>query len=219
MRLLLISDDEKQHYCMIKSMSRLLSSQTTKHNGKRWFCDYCLNGFAKEDSLNNHLEYCGNNEAVRTIFPREAFTNFRNYFKYMRVPFAMYANFEGFTEKLSNARCSEVSQYMLIYQKHEPSGFCFLIVSPYFEFEPVIYTKKSKDENIGWIFFEAQESEIQKVCDMIKYQNEMIFTQKDKRIDKESLVERASLLRKIGKLGIIAIFLENSEVPLTTHAI
>ncbi len=47
--LLLISDDEKQHYCVIKSMSRLLSSQTTNHQHKRWFCKCCLNGFDKED--------------------------------------------------------------------------------------------------------------------------------------------------------------------------
>ncbi len=52
-------------------MNRLLSSQMTKHNGKRWFCKYCLHGFAEEDSLNDHLEYCGNNEAVRRIFPKD----------------------------------------------------------------------------------------------------------------------------------------------------
>ena len=32
-------------------------------------------------------------------------------------------------------------------------------------------------------------------------------------------VETVSLLRKIGKLGIIAIFLENVEVPLITDVI
>ncbi len=91
----------------------------------------------------------------------------------MRVPFAAYADFECFTEKLNNVRPSEDSQYTLKYQKHEPSGFCFLIVSPYFEFEPVIYTKKSEDEDIGRIFFETLESEIRKVCDMIKYPKKM----------------------------------------------
>ena len=40
--LLLISNGERQHYCWIKNMSRLLSAQTTKHDGKRdkvfkWF--------------------------------------------------------------------------------------------------------------------------------------------------------------------------------------
>ena len=35
--LLLISDDEKRHYCLIKSMSRLLSSQTSKRNGVQYY--------------------------------------------------------------------------------------------------------------------------------------------------------------------------------------
>ena len=35
--LLLISDDVKKHYCLIKDMSRLLSSQITKHNGSYLF--------------------------------------------------------------------------------------------------------------------------------------------------------------------------------------
>ncbi len=142
--LLLISDDEKQHYCVIKSKSRLLSSQTTKHKGKRWFCDYCLNGFDKEDSLNDHLEYCGNNEAVRTIFAKEKFTHFKNHYKYMRSPFAVYADFECFTERLDSVTHSENSQYTMEYQKHEPSGFCFIIVSPYFEFEPVCIRRSRK---------------------------------------------------------------------------
>ena len=139
--LLIISDDEKQHYCVIKSKSRLLSTQTSKHKGKRWFCNYCLNGFGKEDSLNDHLEYCGNNEAVRTIFPKETFAHFKNYFIYMRVSLAAYADFESFTEKLDSVRPSEDSQYTMKYQKHEPSGFCLYIVSPSFEFERIMYTK------------------------------------------------------------------------------
>ena len=36
--LLLISDREKQHYCLIKSLSRLLSSELTNHNGSMKFC-------------------------------------------------------------------------------------------------------------------------------------------------------------------------------------
>ena len=56
--LLLISNSETQHYCWIKNMSRLLSAQTTKHDGKRDFCLRCLNGFAFAESLAKHKEYC-----------------------------------------------------------------------------------------------------------------------------------------------------------------
>ncbi len=49
-----------------------------------------------------------------------------------------------------------------------------------------MYMKKSKDKDIGRIFFETLESEIRKVCDMIKYEKEMILTDDDKRKYKES---------------------------------
>ena len=49
-----------------------------------------------------------------------------------------------------------------------------------------MYTKKSENEDIGRIFFETLESEIRKVCDMIKYKKEMIFTNDDKRKYEES---------------------------------
>ena len=45
--LLLISDGEKQHYCLIKSLSRLLSSQVSGHQESNVFCLNCLNHFSK----------------------------------------------------------------------------------------------------------------------------------------------------------------------------
>ena len=110
----------------------------------------------------------------------------------MRVPFAVYADFECFTERLNSVRPSKDSQYTMKYKKHEPSGFCFLIVSPYFEFVSpyfectIMYMKKSEDEDIGQIFFETLKSEIREVCDLIKCEKEMIFTDDDNRKYKES---------------------------------
>ena len=37
--LFLISDDEKQHYCVVKSLSRLLSSQASNTKWKRYFAE------------------------------------------------------------------------------------------------------------------------------------------------------------------------------------
>ena len=64
-RLMLIEKDGVQHYCQVKNVNRLLSSQVSKHNGKNYFCDRCLNAFWCEESLNKHLEYCSNHEAVK----------------------------------------------------------------------------------------------------------------------------------------------------------
>ncbi|PFX27766.1 hypothetical protein AWC38_SpisGene7512 [Stylophora pistillata] len=51
--LLLISDDEKSHYCLINDMSRLLSSQKSNKN-KNFFCLRCLNCFGRQDLLDKH---------------------------------------------------------------------------------------------------------------------------------------------------------------------
>ena len=66
--LLLISDGEKQHYCLIKSLSRLLSSQVSGHKGSKSFCLNCLNHFPNEEKLKIHEEYCLKNQAIKILF-------------------------------------------------------------------------------------------------------------------------------------------------------
>ena len=69
--LLLISDGEKQHYCLIKSLSRLLSSQVSGHKESNVFCLNCLNHFPNEEKLKIHEEYCLKNQAIRIEMPEE----------------------------------------------------------------------------------------------------------------------------------------------------
>ena len=43
--LMLITENNRKHYVAIKSLSRLLSNQNTKHNGKEYYCMNCLQEF------------------------------------------------------------------------------------------------------------------------------------------------------------------------------
>ena len=98
--LLLISDGEKQHYCLIKSLSRLLSSQLTKHNGSIVFCLNCLNHFPNEKKI--HEEYCLKNEAIKIeLAEKGIFISFIHHNRSIKVPFVVYADFEAFTEEIS----------------------------------------------------------------------------------------------------------------------
>ena len=63
--LTLIEEGGVKHYCLVKNLSRLLSSQVSNHNGEHHFCLRCLNPFWSPESLNKHQEYCGNYEAVK----------------------------------------------------------------------------------------------------------------------------------------------------------
>ena len=59
--LLLITNEEKQHYCWIKKFSRLVRSQVTKYKNKIYFCKRCLNYFYSPEMLNDHLPKCNGN--------------------------------------------------------------------------------------------------------------------------------------------------------------
>jgi len=78
--LLLISDAEKQHDCLIKSLSRLLASQVSITKCKRYFCRRCLNSCDSEDKLKQHQEYRNNYEAVKIDLPKPgSMLSFKNY--------------------------------------------------------------------------------------------------------------------------------------------
>ena len=59
------------HYVAIKSLSRLLSSENSKHKGKEYFCMNCLQGFQQEISRNEHRNYCLDNESVKVVMPHK----------------------------------------------------------------------------------------------------------------------------------------------------
>ena len=72
--LLLISEDGKLHYTVIKSLSRLLSSSNSKHKCKQYSCNNCLQGFTQESSRDEHQVYCEDNEKARVEMPRKGST-------------------------------------------------------------------------------------------------------------------------------------------------
>ncbi|WAR28171.1 hypothetical protein MAR_013875 [Mya arenaria] len=81
--------------------------------------------------------------------------NFKHFFKSMRVPFIVYADFKSFTQKLDATQPNPDDSHTKPYQKHTPSGLCYYIKC--FDDEvykriklkqiPVIYTKQTKDED------------------------------------------------------------------------
>lgn len=48
----------KTHYCWIKNLSRLLSSQTSANKKQKFYCDRCLNHFMTNEKLQQHLLNC-----------------------------------------------------------------------------------------------------------------------------------------------------------------
>ena len=181
--LLLLTNGENNHYCWIKRMSALVTSQINKHEGKRYFCKYFCNSFPTEKSLQKHLEYCSKRKAVRVEMPEKGkMLSFKNHHKKMRVPSVVYADFEAFTESISTCSPNDEGSYTKQYQRHKPCSFSYYIKC--FDdklFQPKLkwYTTKEKDENIGKIFVENLESDIAEIYCKFKSKKNMRITRKE----------------------------------------
>ena len=123
--LMIITENNRKHYIAIKSLSRLLRSQNTKHKEKEYFCMNCLHGFNTEISRDKHLNYCMNNESVKVEMPHKnpigQYSDGQYQFK---VPFVMYADFESILEPIQGPANDPMSSSTRGINNHVPSGWC-----------------------------------------------------------------------------------------------
>ena len=182
--LLLIKDEDNSHYCLVKNISALLSSQINKHKGTCNICLNCFNGFNTQDSLNKHKEYCYNNECVKINMPPSgSFLEFKNFIHSEKAPFAIYADFESLIKPLNVCDPDPEKSYTNKYQKHEPISFCYYIKSfneSVYKSKLRIYTKKEEsdydamDTFINWL-----ESDVKEIANLEN--KDMIFTPENEK--------------------------------------
>ena len=128
--LLLIKNGDNSHYCLVKNLSALLASQVNKHNHKLYFCLNCLNGFDTLEKLEQHKEYCNEEESIKiNMPPPDTYIKFKNFLYSERAPFAVYADFESIVKPLDTCEPDPNKSYTKKYQKHEPVSFVYYIKS------------------------------------------------------------------------------------------
>ena len=66
--LLIITNETTSHYCLIHNFSRLFSTKTSKGKRKQHYCRNCLQGYDKEEKLQQHQPYCYENAPVKSYF-------------------------------------------------------------------------------------------------------------------------------------------------------
>ena len=142
MNLLLITEDEKKHYVLIKDFNAFTYNQT-KHKERKHFYMYCLQCFSSERILANHVNnYLTVNGAQAINMPKqgENILKFNNFHKQLPVPFVIYADFEAITKKVQGCKQSEEMEneknkrsYTEAYQTHEDCGYGYKLVCCYRE--------------------------------------------------------------------------------------
>ena len=177
--LILIEEKGVSHYCLVKNLSRLLSSQVSNHKEKHHFCLRCLNSFWTHKSLNKHLEYCSNHEAVKINMPEKGtMLKFKNYHRGEKVPFVIYADFESCIKSIHTCDLNTENSYTKQYQKHEPISFYYSIKcfdsKVYLPIKERSYTGKNAER----VFLKNLEEDIKMIANITK--EKIIFGKKEK---------------------------------------
>ena len=172
--LLLISDEVKQHYCLIKNLSRLIRSKLTKHHETAEICRSCLNHFPDKKKLKNHEEYCFQNETVKIEMPKEGSSiSYVHHNRSIKVPFVFYADFEAFTKEIQTTPQSDKVSFTQKYQHHQPSGFCYKIVGQNIK-RCVLFRAKDENEDVSQKFIEMLEEDIKKIYKEFNFSKKML---------------------------------------------
>ena len=177
--LLWISDEKKQHYCVIKDLSKFLRSSLTKHHETVEICRSCLNHFPK-GKLKNHEEYCFQNETIKIEMPKEGSSiSFKHHNRSIKVPFVVYADFEAFTKEIKTIPQNDRVAFTQKYQHHQPSGFCYKIVGQ--NIKRCVLFRAAKNEDVSRKFVEMLEEDIKKIFQQFNFSKKMvIFSQEQK---------------------------------------
>ena len=179
---LFLHDDN--HYCVVKNLSRLVSSQHSKHKEKKHFCLRCHNGFNTSESLKAHQEMCLEQKTQTITYANPGDTEkFRNYERLHDVPFTVYADFECLVKPLETEEKDPSKSYTIKYQSHVPSGFCYTIKcmdETVYPTKTVLKTASYEGEDMGKSFVETLSEDLKPIYEILKTPKPMIMTDFEK---------------------------------------
>lgn len=173
--LLLLTDNYgKNHYCLITDLSRLVSSQKSKHHGRLYICEGCLIFFRNPKHLSQHLKNDCN--YVRTILPTtdhilnkygeklpQNILKFTNFEKQLKVPFCIYADFESLLKPVHHNEPKNNQSFTVKTYEHDPYSFAYYIKCSFDDSNSKLVTYRGLDAPEK--FIEMLERDVQSLYD------------------------------------------------------
>ena len=160
--LLYISEDEVSHYVLIKDLSRLVSKQLSRNNGRKFICQLCLRACISQSILDKHMETCQLHEAQRIKMPEPGKEKlcFTKIECQEHLPFVIYADFESILAKNETVERDSSWSWTEKYQTHIPCSFGMHTVSSDKRFysKPKIYFGEDSAEK--FIDFVQREAKV-----------------------------------------------------------
>ena len=162
--LLLISKDDKRHYCLVNNFSPLMNYRT-KHDGNSFLCMNCLHDLMRQYLSDKHCKVCLKQRAQRPSFPENTTIKFKSIAKQQRVPFCIYADIDYCTEK------QDVDKY----QHHKVNSFAYVVVSEYEKRDPVLY----RGDNAVETFLDHMIKEHDRIVKRLEKTESIVMTPED----------------------------------------
>ncbi|KAL6418194.1 hypothetical protein ACFW04_012283 [Cataglyphis niger] len=133
-----LRDDNVGHFAWIKNLSRLVSSQLSKHNSQKYICDRCLHFFESDNKLQSHtIDGRKMNECVIQLpSENDKWLSFGNYNRKERLPSITYADLECVLKKTN----SDPTTSMYTVQHHEIFSVGYYMQCSYDETLSAYYT-------------------------------------------------------------------------------
>lgn len=106
----------KSHYCWIKNLSRLVSSQCSRTGRKKHFCNRCLHFMSSPEDLVAHKEKCKKLNDCAIFLPDEGqnILKFKHHARKLPVPYIIYAGTECLLGKVDSPNAPKTA-----YQQHK----------------------------------------------------------------------------------------------------
>ena len=127
--LLLICEGSKQHYVLIRTMSRLIT-HTSLHKSKQDFCRRCLVRLPSVEAAAKHREHCkSTTDSITKLVPPKpgSKVSFKNLKKLQTNPYVVYADFESLIVPYQGPTPKDLPKTVLV-NNHQICSYAFIIV-------------------------------------------------------------------------------------------
>ena len=122
--LIMISNGEKWHYLVVKSLSGLFTGVTSNHK-EDFYCLNCFHSYRTKNKLHAHKKVCENHEYCHIEMPNKD----NNKIKYnqgeksIKLPFIIYLDLECLLEKIGTCYNNPEESSTTKINHHTPSGY------------------------------------------------------------------------------------------------
>lgn len=171
--LLLITQNHKTHYILIKKLNSFLKT----YGRSKFYCIYCFHGYVRKQLLDEHIVLCRQYGAQKTVLPtlNDHMLYFKDYSMIRRVPYVIYADFESVLLPVQSCAQRTSVSSTTIKQIHIPCGYCIVVVGPSKIYEPKVYRGKNCVQH----FFETLFAWERKIMDRLKSPVKLKMTAED----------------------------------------